>query len=344
MMHWHHIDQSDLPDIFATLREKWDVFAPVERKTEIRFRQLPVDGQVFLEAKKPLLPLKTLFLPEVEDLFSFITKHQTSDVDVIPVKPIQRERVILGALGCDIAALEILDRVYLQKPVDISYKKRREKTALVAVVCTGEGSECFCTSMGIDPIQPAGADALLTNLGNKYFMKAQTTKGERITETLQTWLKKPDGKEISKLAALVPGTQEKISTESILEEPNQLWNLPIWIDLAARCIGCGVCTVLCPTCYCFDLEDERHGSSGKRFQCWDSCMDLHFTQMASGENPRPTKRERVRQRFLHKLSYFPTTHGQTACVGCGRCSVHCPVGIGIREVMEALASTGAMHE
>jgi sulfhydrogenase subunit beta (sulfur reductase) len=343
MMPWYRVTKPDLSEVCQRLQQTYDVFAPVEKNGDLRFRQLPADGIVFLGSRKPLLPLKTLFLPEVEDLFSFSFTMRQNVCDVMPVEASPRERVILGALGCDIAALEILDRVLLENPVDTTYRERREKTTIIAVVCLGDGSECFCTSMGVDPVEPAGADAIMTEAGGEYFIRAITARGERITEKLQTLLNAPTTEALARLSTPTPAVQRDISMETIPKEFQRLWDLPAWDDLAARCIGCGVCTVLCPTCHCFDVEDERCGSVGKRFRCWDSCMRASFTQMASGENPRPTNRERIRQRFLHKLTYFPEKYGLAACVGCGRCSLHCPVEIGIPEVMEVLAGREAEH-
>ncbi len=339
MKQWQRLDRSDLPAVFSALRGVWDVFAPMEEENDFRIREVPVGGDVFLGPRKPLLPLKVLFLPGVEDLFSFITKGTTPGI--IPVEPLKKERVVLGVLGCDLAGLEILDRVFLGDPVDERYEKRREQTILIAMACVGEGPECFCTSFGIDPLQPLGADVVLADIGEAYFLNVLTEKGKRVEEVLKPLLKTPLEGDFPKLGSLVSPAVRDVPVERVPMETKKLWDLSIWSDLAGRCLGCGACTVLCPTCHCFDMEDEQHGYIGKRFRAWDSCMNPGFTKMASGENPRPTKRERVRQRFLHKLSYFPLEKGIVACVGCGRCSVHCPVSIRIDEVMVDLAKAFA---
>jgi sulfhydrogenase subunit beta (sulfur reductase) len=336
---WRQFGKSDLAGVLSALRDRWDVFAPVKMGAELRIRQLPfVEGEVFLGPQKPLIPLKMLFLPEVEDLFS-LTITQTGP-HITPVEPLAKERVVWGVLGCDIAALEILDRVFLKEPVDEAYRKRREQTILVAMACIGEGPECFCTSLGIDPLRPGGADAVLLDAGEVFLIAAFTDKGKSLLGALHSFLEepaeKPGGPKINEMSNLKYARGD-VPVDNVPRETKKLWDLPLWDDLAARCLGCGVCTVLCPTCHCFDVEDEQHGSSGKRFRSWDSCMNPGFTRMASGENPRPTKRERIRQRFLHKLNYFPLEKGVIACVGCGRCSVNCPVDIGIDQVIVELA-------
>jgi ferredoxin len=340
MTQLHYFNKPDLSAVLNVLQVKWDVFAPMKRGAELRIRQLPFEGEVFLGPQKPLIPLKMLFLPEVEDLF--VLDINKTGPHITPMEPIARERVILGVLGCDIASLELLDRVFLKKPVDEAYRKRREQSILIATACTGEGQECFCTSFGIDPLHPTGADAVLADTGETYLIKPLTGKGKRVIETLQSFLQEStEETDSGKIKEILKLKYERgdIPADQVSKEEKKLWDLSIWGDLASRCLGCGVCTVLCPTCHCFDVEDEQHGSTGKRFRAWDSCMNPSFTRMASGENPRPTQRERLRQRFLHKLTYFPAKEGVPACVGCGRCIVNCPVGIKIDQVITELVKS-----
>jgi ferredoxin len=336
MSTWKSIARSNLPAFLSKLQKGYDVFAPVRRDEELRIRQLPAKGEIYLGVKKPLLPLKTLFQPEVEDLFTFTLKGTIPDIT--PAERLKRERIILGCLGCDIAALDILDSVFLDEHEDTEYKKRREQTILIAMACTGEGPECFCTSFGITPLQPAGADALLFDTGRTYLLKILSNKGKKINKAVRSLLKEPSKKELSLVKAASVDPQSELSIDKVPHDTEALWDLPVWEELANYCLGCGVCTVLCPTCHCFDVEDERRGSAGKRYRFWDSCMNPNFTKMASGENPRPSKRERVRQRFMHKLCYFFMNKKQLACVGCGRCAVQCPVGIGINRIITELST------
>ena len=116
-----------------------------------------------------------------------------------------------------------------------------------------------------------------------------------------------------------------------------MFDNPIWEEVTRPCIGCATCTYVCPTCYCFDINSENRGNEGVSFRCWDSCMFTDYTLMAGGHNPRPTKKERLRNRYMHKLSYFVDRHGTSLCVGCGRCILKCPAHLDIAEFIDKAA-------
>jgi sulfhydrogenase subunit beta (sulfur reductase) len=332
------IRETSIDDALSLLCKSSDVFAPVQEGNNLFYRLLPAEGHVRLGPSRTLLPLKSLFLPAVEDLLAFSGSegHRT----LKPTEPLERDRVVFGALGCDIKALDLLDSVLLGEPPDEAYRERRERTAIVAVACTGEGPECFCRSFGIDPLRPRGADVILTGVGGAFLIEAVTGSGKRIVGLIEKYTREATDEEIAAAGAVTADSRDDTSAGEVPVDFAALWESDIWSDLAARCIGCGICTLLCPTCYCFDVRDESSVDSGRRFKTWDSCMFSSFTKMAGGLNPRNTKRQRVRQRFLHKLSYYPSMYGSSACVGCGRCTVYCPVGIGMDEVIMLLASAG----
>ncbi|MEI3338955.1 MAG: 4Fe-4S dicluster domain-containing protein [Eubacterium sp.] len=116
-----------------------------------------------------------------------------------------------------------------------------------------------------------------------------------------------------------------------------MFDHPIWDEVTRACIGCATCTYVCPTCYCFDIDSDNHGAEGTKYRCWDSCMFSDYRRMAGGHNPRPTKKERVRNRYMHKLSFFHERYGQLLCVGCGRCVEKCPAHMDITMFIDKAA-------
>jgi ferredoxin len=331
-----YLERSRLEAALAALADAWEVVAPVQGAGEEvpRLVALPAEGRVTLGPCKPLLPLKTFFLPETEDLFHF--SRLEGRTTVRPVEALGRDRVVVGALGCDLGALALLDAVFLGEPADEAYRERRERTTVVALACTGEGAECFCASMGIDPLRPAEADALLFPAAEGWVVEALTEKGESVLGHLEAHVRRPEDSELAAAAGIVASSRGNAPLPAPPGGWEAWWDTPVWEDLALLCHGCGVCTAVCPTCHCFDVQDERRGEGGGRFRTWDSCMFQAFTGLAGGENPRTAHAQRFRQRFLHKLAYFPENHGAVACTGCGRCLRSCPQGIGIEEVAARL--------
>jgi formate hydrogenlyase subunit 6/NADH:ubiquinone oxidoreductase subunit I len=360
------IKKTALPAALASLGKWYDVFAPVRSEGGLAFTLLPSEQEVSsdpvkimpditLGSEKTFLPLKTLYLPTVENLFSF--RKEAGHNRVTPSPALPRDRVVVGALACDVAALDIIDPIFLDEFPDEAYRERRERTTIIACSCAGEGPKCFCSSFGIDPLRPAGCDVLLTDTDASFLVESFSDKGDRVLEKLGDYLDTSTTTEsrtgdqgadspVHAPGALRPSiSRDDVPVDRVPTALDDLWGLDLWQELAFRCIGCGTCTILCPTCHCFDVQDEYKQSEGQRFRVWDSCMFSGFTKMAGGDNPRPTKVERVRQRFLHKISYIYANHGVIACVGCGRCGAHCPAGIGIGEVFTRLAggTAGSKH-
>lgn len=333
------LDSSMIRVALDALAGDRELIAPVTRVAgeAPRLEALPAEGDVLLGPRKPLLPLKSLFLPQVEDLFHF--RGRGPDAAVTPVVALDRDRVVVGALGCDVASLQLLDRVFLAEPPDEAYCERRERTTIVALACVGEGPECFCASAGVDPLRPDGADALLTPAGDGYLLQALTDKGRKITEELGDLLREPTADEQARSASLQSLSRDDVSLAQLPGGWAGAWDSPVWEEVAELCLGCGVCTVVCPTCHCFDVQDERRGEGGTRFRTWDSGMFPAFTTMAGGENPRKQRAARFRQRFLHKLAYFHDRYDIAGCVGCGRCGVGCSGSICIEEIAARLRET-----
>jgi len=228
--------------------------------------------------------------------------------------------------------------VYLGDPVDEAYRRRRDNTTVIALGCKDPDETCFCQTFDIDPAKAPGADILAIDTGNDLVLIAQTSKGEDLFTALNGLLAEATSGDENK----VKDAQEKAnelyvtsaSVQGVMEKLDGMFEDPYWDKLYKRCIACGTCTFVCPTCHCFDIQEYAAGNHGERIRCWDACMFADFTQMAGGHNPRPTQKERVRQRFMHKLNYFPHQHGDYACVGCGRCVRKCPVNLDILEVIQ----------
>ncbi|MEE8440489.1 MAG: 4Fe-4S dicluster domain-containing protein, partial [Spirochaetia bacterium] len=224
------------------------------------------------------------------------------------------------------------------------YEEKRDNTIIVTLACNQPYSTCICTTVGGDPAGTRGADVLAFDLDNRLYLEGVTEKGGTFLERNGALLK--EGAETDREAADALASSARKSMETIgYDRATVKRNLddkfenPIWEKITNSCIGCGVCTYLCPTCHCFDICDEERHYKGRRIRTWDSCQYAQFTKHASGHNPRPTKTQRLRQRFMHKFSYTVETVDEVYCVGCGRCVRACPVNLDIREVLREFSST-----
>jgi len=245
----------------------------------------------------------------------------------------------LGMRACELHAIEIQDKVFLQGPyADPIYKSRRAGIFVVAVNCAQAGGTCFCDSMGTGPKVASGYDLSLTEVlqGGQHFLLAQvgTKAGAQILAEIPT---QPAGEtEIAAANAVVEETARhmgrSLNTNSLKELLYRNTESPRWDAVVGRCLSCANCTTVCPTCFCSTVEDltDLTGQQAERIRKWDSCFTTDFSYIHGG-SVRATPRSKFRQWMMHKLAYWIDQFGTSGCVGCGRCITWCPVGIDITE-------------
>ena len=286
---------------------------------------------------------KDFFFPQTENLMDF--KLEGKSIEVVDTREECEDFVLFGVRACDARSFELLDRVYLCEPVDTYYKNRREHGVVVTLACTRPEETCFCQTFGIDAADPAG-DVSVWETEDGYVLRANTEKGETFLAAHAALLEDCADNAADAAKAQTRAIMAKLPLASLTTEgfgqnlTKELFNRPEWAKLSESCLACGTCTFVCPTCQCYDIRDFDTGHGIKRFRCWDSCMYSDFTKMAHG-NPRVSQLERFRQRFMHKLVYFPDNNdGIFGCVGCGRCLAQCPISMNIVKVMKTLTKGG----
>ena len=321
------ITRDDLRKWFERIGTRYDLYAPV-RSTAVNFEEIKEVERVCLDFTQTLLPAKVLFFPQSEELFSYA--RDSKGVRMKTSGDLKKERILFGIRPCDVRALSILDMVFGGKLQDTYYLEKREKTVLIGVGCTEPLDNCFCTSFGIDPLSGQGTDIFLVDKGDYYTVKeVNTERGRSLVDFGGMFFTKEQADSREEVVNGSASIDIKKVTGNIGKVREDFWN-----ETSDPCLSCGICTYVCPTCHCFDVEDEEKQNCGVRYRFWDFCMGRDFARMASGENPRVSKGERYRHRYFHKLEYFPKKHEVIGCVGCGRCISYCPVNMDIRKVLD----------
>jgi sulfhydrogenase subunit beta (sulfur reductase) len=331
------LKKSDLAAFVESLAGELDVLGPVLQDGEFIFA---ADGEFRLDFQNTYLSPKDLFFPQSEKMLEFNATPGAEDAFILKdVQEKPRRRLVLGIRPCDAKAFAVLDTIFTNDQYrDPYWADKREATVLIGLGCNDPCPSCFCTSMGTGPFHPEGLDALAVDLGDRLLLKPLTPKGEEVLQQAQGLdPAAPEDeaqaqKQQQQAEAAITG---KLATDNIGQRTvMELFEAPHWDVVQERCLNCGVCTFVCPTCHCFDIQDEVRNGHGVRLRNWDYCMSWLFTQHGSGHNPRPHKKERVRQRFMHKFKYIPMKRdGAIGCVGCGRCVTLCPVNIDVRDVV-----------
>ena len=333
------IAMASLNALFAKIAADKKLYLPIEKAGKVDFYEWNEGETVRLDALKTVKSAKDVFFPQVENLLKFRVEGKSIEINQAPL--CEEDFVIFGVRGCDAKSFEILDRVFLVDPRDEFYASRRAHGIVVTLACGEPEESCFCTNFGVNPANPGG-DVTAWIVGEEMFLQANTEKGEKLIAELDEADKKAAEDEQARISEIVKKLPlnglnlEGFDGEHLMEK----FNDPKWEGLSRACLGCGTCTFVCPTCQCYDIRDFDNGKSVTRYRCWDSCMYSDFTLMAA-ENSRHTQLQRYRQRFMHKLVYFPANNeGLYSCVGCGRCVEKCPQNLNIVKVIKALGGEG----
>ena len=335
----YRISRENLDQLFALVASNKTLYIPTDATTGIAQFKKWENGMKMSDKLKTSRSAKDFFFPQTEDLVKFKTVGKT--IDIIDPREETEDFVIFGVRACDARSFEILDRVFLVDPVDTYYKNRREHGVVVTLACSRPSESCFCQTFGIDPTNPAGdVSAWMTD--DSVYFAANTEKGEAFVASVKELLSDADDKAVEEQKAATKEILGKLPFANLETDAfgggktEKFFNSPEWATLSEACLGCGTCTFVCPTCQCYDVRDYDTGHGVNRFRCWDSCMFSDFTKMAHG-NPRLSQKERFRQRFMHKLVYYPENNeGIFGCVGCGRCVDKCPISMNIVKVMKTL--------
>ncbi|MDY6862222.1 MAG: 4Fe-4S dicluster domain-containing protein [Thermodesulfobacteriota bacterium] len=335
------IEKKDIKSWIEGLFADYEVYAPVldEKKGKV-YKKVESTEDINLEFLNSKNSPKDIYFPQTERLFSFSRKDE---MGLIPPHMDDKKKIVFGIRPCDAMAFTMLDKVFVSgENNDFYFIKRSENTLTIGIGCIKPDSTCFCKVVGGEPSSEEGLDILLIDTGKEYVAEPVTDKGKSLIEG-SSFFKEATPENIRLKEEAITNANEKIQEfdiSGLKERLDRGFDLPVWAKIHEKCVGCGICTFLCPTCHCFDILDEEGKEYGERIRIWDSCQFPLFTKHASGANPRPTGKERMRQRIMHKFKYFVENNDIFACVGCGRCVKYCPVNLDIREVLKSLAGDG----
>ncbi|MBU8848128.1 MAG: 4Fe-4S dicluster domain-containing protein [Desulfobacterales bacterium] len=340
------IDKKDWAKGIEKSRKTYQLFGPVKDENGFLIKSLEHDILPDMDYYDSVMSAKSILFPQTEKMLCTTLDESKKDHHIMKKAEIDYSpRAVVGIRPYDAKAIMLVNLNFdTDEYRDPYWCDAYEATTFVGLGINKPGPFDFSTSTGTGPFGEEGLDVLLADLDDKYLAKILTNKGEVFMNACE-FKTQADEKESQALFDILRKEAEKniashIDTAKLKEKTIlELHEAPFWDDIAFSCINCGTCTYVCPTCWCFDIQDEVKQKDSVRLRIWDTCMSSLFTRHATGHNPRETKVQRVRQRFMHKLKYFLDKYDQgIMCVGCGRCVKSCPVNIDIREVCTTMNS------
>jgi len=306
-----------------------EVYGITEKMKSYALEKLSTADELCLDYPVSVLPPSKFFMPPRESLITFSLISDTEVHHSLKAKP----SVIIGIHPFDLHAVKLSDAVFLGKHIDVNYRARRSATAIIGIDCLNPWPFSFASSMGTTT-PPDIFDLWLTDLGDDYLIEVGSSKGDDLIRNFFNAREASDTdiQQREKLRENALGKYQLHLDMPFQKIPQILeasWESPMWKELGQKCFSCGSCTMVCPTCVCFNVRDkiDLKLTEGERRRYWDSCMFQDFAIVASGENFRPTGTDRLRHRLYRKGKYMLDRWGELGCVGCGRCINACLVDI-----------------
>ena len=340
------LSREQLPGFVSKLQAGFRVVGPVQTDTGFAFDDITDPGQLRLDYNTTILPPKKYFLPQREVLFQFRSDTNGQGARHYEAHPVYQDAqptVIFGVHTCDMHGIMLYDRVFTEGYKDEHYMERRQQIYIIGFECLHPCDDAsFCKDMGTLTAPPV-YDLHMTEMDGHYLIDTGTEKGERLLldHVYAPMARKEDIQQLGQvLSSKWPRFRMRLKVTKD-QTPSLLtlgYKAKLWEELGERCLACGSCTNVCPTCFCFNTEDgmDVNMQDGERARVWDSCQLREFALVAGGHNFRESKAARVRHRVMRKGKYIQQVHGLNGCTGCGRCERACLVNITIPGALNGL--------
>ena len=324
----YYLKEDALKPFIEAIKARYPVIAPVAKRKRFVFEKLASADEVRLDYDTTILPPKKLFFPTLQPLLTFDAQGGKSAIA-------PREQVLFGVHPHDVKAIDMADVFYADNDADHAYLANRHATVIVAATVQNHYKHAFFGTVCRE-LEPKGQDLWLTRVAGGYTMEVYTEKGEALAalaDAAEATAAQVEEAEAAKKAADADCPESlKCDSAAIRAKVRPSFDHPAWKTLSEDCFSCGSCNTVCPTCFCFDVQDEWNldGVSGTRHRTWDACLVCEFSEVSvqgGSENFRSEKADRFRHRFMRKTAYLNDQLGGPACVGCGRCSGACTADI-----------------
>ncbi len=338
----HYIFLSDFAIFLDILKRDYTVYLPVKKGEQRLYQEYDSpDDDIVIGEVRAVEPLKSFFFRARE----VVAEGFKDEVPGFDNKPL----AIVGVKACDLKGFKVQDHVFKEHDCqDPFYDKAREENLIISADCTCVIDTCFCLALGLKPHPQENFDLNLSEVEGGFIVESGSNKGQELISKNSSLFKEASkeaiGQKDKQRLEIGKRVEENIKDNEV---PNQdsfgsiiekNYDASIWKEEASTCVECGACNVICPTCHCFLLYDQKNEENMARLRIWDSCMIKDFARVAGGANPRERLWMRLRNRFEKKFDFFPKVADFYACTGCGRCISACPAKIDIRKVLKKLVS------